>query len=131
MTFEEVFIWDDNEEEGYERRRDQDFWAQLSKALELGNLGVHTVLASRFDLLGGRRNDLRAIWDAMAADADGYSSFHVFKNSRETIELFWSSEMFKEKQWLDFQLIWDNPPKDWPKDLKEELEVSEDSEDSD
>ena len=136
LTFEEVFVWDDEDEEGYERRRDQDFWAQLSRALKLGNLGVHTVIARRFDLLGGRRNDLRAIWDAMAADTDGYSSFHVndvsYQNSRATIELVWSSEKMKEKQWLDFQLILDKPPKHWPKDLKEELEVSEeeDSEDS-
>ena len=96
------------------------------------SLGVDTVRATRYDLQGGSRQDLRAIWDAMGAYADGYSSLDMnavlFENKSCMIHLAWNSES-KENYWGIFQLILDTPPEQWPSNLKQQLQY-EDSSDS-
>ena len=135
LTFGEVEIHEGLDDEGYPRSYGQDFWAQLARALKLDDLGVDTVWATRNDLLGGRREDLRAIWDALTTDEDGYSSFHVtevpFPVKHATIEQCWTSDEVKEKIWSDFQLILDKQPKQWPKKMKKVLEFSEEDSSSD
>jgi len=70
---------------------------------------------------GGSRQDLRAIWDAMGAYADGYSSLVVnavlFENKSGMIHLAWNSET-KENYWGIFQQILDTPPEQWQKKLE-------------
>ena len=110
-------------------RHGQDFWAQLAKALQLDNLDIHQVWATRNYVLQGRREDLRAIWDALAANADGYSSFMVYPVHLPV--LWWTSEEEKEKAWMDFQLILDTKPQQWPEVLNQELELAEEDDSSD
>ena len=135
LTFGEVAVLDGLDDKGDLTRHGQDFWAQLAKALKLDNLDIHTVGAHRDDLLLGRREDLRAIWDAQAADVDGNSSFLVLDMplpvTQSNVKLWWSSEEEKEKEWTDFQLILDTKPEQWPKRLKQELELSEEEDSSD
>ena len=49
----------------------------MAKCLKLDNFGAYEIWATRYDLQGGSREDLRAIWDAMAANASGYSHFFM------------------------------------------------------
>ena len=134
LTFGEVEVQEGLDDEDDPRRHGQDFWAHMARALKLGDLGVHTVWATRDDLLGGRREDLKTIWDALAADADGYSSFHVTRVSLPgryaVVKQCWTSEEKKEKIWSDFQLVLDTKPKQWPERLQKVLELSEEKEDS-
>ena len=135
ICFLEVEVRGGYDDEGDLKRHGQDFWAQLARVLKLGNLGVHTVSATRNDLLGGRRDDLRAIWDALATDAWGYSSFDIeevpFPVTERTIQQCWNSEEVKEKVWNDFELILDTKAELWPKRLKQVLEFSEEEDSSD
>ena len=121
----QVIVRDCLDDEGDRRRRDQDFWAKMARTLELGNLEVYTVVATRYDLQGGSWEDLRAIWDALGARADGWSIFLVtevlFDNSYARITLAWNSQEVKEEVWKAFQLILDTPPEQWPDYLKEKL----------
>ena len=134
MTFMELEVQEGLDEEGYPRKHGQDFWTKMARALK-GDLGVHTVWATRNNLLGGLREDIRAIWDALVADAWGYSSFHVegvpFPVRPTTVYLCWNSEEVKEKVWSDFQLVLDAKPKLWPRRLKQVLELSEEEDSSD
>merc|ERR1712181_64125 len=134
LTFGELEIQKGLDDEGDPRSYGQDFWAKLARALKSGNLGVDTVWATRNDLLGGRREDLRTIWDALTTDEDGYSSFHVdevpFPVNHATIKQCWTSEEVKEKIWSDFQLVLDRKPKEWPKRMKKVLELSEEEDSS-
>ena len=134
LTFGEVEIHEGLDDEGYPRSYGQAFWAKLARALMFGDLGVETVWATRNDLLGGRREDLRAIWDALTTDEDGYSSFHVtevpFPVNHATIKQCWTSEEVKEKIWSDFQLVLDRKPQQWPKRMKKVLELSEEEDSS-
>ena len=120
--------------EGNPRRRSLDFWAKLAKAFELGDLGVDTVRATRYDLQGGSREHLRVIWDALGVYADGYSSFDVntvlFESSLATMHLAWNSEELKEKLWIDFEITLDRAPKRWPEALKQELQYEDSDSDS-
>ena len=115
MRFVELEVQEGLDDEGYPRRHGQDFWAQMAAALKLGDLGVHTVWATRNDLLGAWREDIRAIWDAMAADADSYSSFHVegvpFPVTPTTVYQCWNSEEVKEEIWSNFELVLDTKPR--------------------
>ena len=143
LTFSGLWIWDCREDEEAPRpkRLGQDFWAQLAKALKLDNFGAHEIWATRHDLQGGSRDDLRAIWDAMAADSEDYSSFFVTEVpslkglGQSTIEIFWDSEERKEKRWIDLQLMLDRHPKQWPEAFAQffgkvvDEDGSEDSED--
>ena len=136
MTIREVVVQRGLDEEGDLRRHSQDFWAQMARGLKLDNLCVHRVGATRSDLLGGRREDIRAIWDALAVDADawGFSTFDVAEVPfpvSTTLRHWWNSEEKKEKEWSDFQLILDTEPKLWPKRFKRELDLSTDEDSSD
>ena len=120
------------DEEGEPRRVDPDFWAKVARALQLADLGVDSVRARRHDLQGGSWENLRAIWDALGASAGGLSSVHVtgvlFDDSYARMLLSWDSKESKERRWIDFQLILDTPPKQWPEYLKEELIFEEEEE---
>ena len=126
LTIAEVNVRQGLDERRGLKRCGQDFRAKLARALELGVLGVDTVQATRYNLQGGSRKDLRAIWDGLGVYADGYSSFDVkevlLENSLATMHLAWNSEELKEELWSDFQLILDTVPEEWPEALKEELE---------
>ena len=125
LTIGEVIVFDCRDGKGDRRIRDRDFWAKRAIALQLGDLEFDTVRATRHDLQGGSRENLRAIWDALGANADGWSSFHVtevlFDNSFASIHLAWDSEERKDQMWIDFQLMLATPPEQWPEYLKEEL----------
>ena len=95
LTIEDV-ITEVDDDEGDPKRRDQDFWANMARAFKLGNLGVDVVWASRYDLQGGAREDLKSIWDALGTIVDseaGSSGFRVtqvpLENSLPTIHLVW------------------------------------------
>ena len=136
LTLRAVEIWGDFNGEGEPKRCDQDFWNNMARVLEVDNHGVKLVGATRSDLQGGRRDDLRVI---IAPYADGYSSFQVddvlgTRSSRASIHLAWNSEESKEEQWIDFQQILDTPPEQWPSRLKQQLDEDDSdsmSEDSD
>ena len=137
MTLEEVKVQEGVNEEGAPRRHSQEFWAQLARALKLGNLGVDTFEATRSDLLGARREDLRAIWDALTThvNAWGFSAFDVAEVPlpfrATTLRLWWNSEEKKEMKWSNFKLILDIEPKLWPMRLKRELYLPTDEDSSD
>ena len=130
LTIGEIGVWGDFNDDGEPRRCAQDFWAKMARVFEVDNHGVELVSASRYDFQGGRREDLRVIWDAIAAYADGYSSFYVTEvytlNSSASIKLAWNSEELKEEQWVDFQMVLDRPLEQWPIHLKQQLEYEDD-----
>lgn len=137
LTIPEVIVRQGFDGKGDPGRLGQDFWEKMARAIEpceclQQSLGVNAVRATRYDLQGGSRQDLRAIWDASGAYADGYSSLDVnavlFENKSGMIHLAWNSES-KEKYWGIFQQILDTPPEKWPTNWKQQLQF-EDSSDS-
>ena len=135
VTIPEVIVRGGFDGKGDQGRLDQDFWAKMARALEpceclQQSLGVDAVRATRYDLQGGSRQDLRAIWDAMGAYADGYSSLDVnavlFENKSGVIHFAWNSET-KENYWEIFQLILDTPPEQWPRNWPQQLQYEDSS----
>ena len=104
LNIEDVLTEVDGNESDPKRR--EDFWANMARAFKLGNLGVDVVWASRYDLQGGSREDLKSIWDALGTIVDseaGSSGFRVtqvpFDNSLPRIHLVWDSGTL---------LVWDS-----------------------
>ena len=129
LTFGEAVVVPGLDGKGGVAGYGQDFWAQMARSLKLGNLVIDTVGTTRNYLLQGRREDLRAIWDAQVPDAGGCSFFIVYNGPFPV--LWWTSEEEKEKAWMDFQLILDTKPQQWPERLKQQLELSEEEDSSD
>ena len=121
LTLTEL-CWD-AEKEGHTRVvRDEEFWTKLAREIKLESLGVHTVFAYRSDLIKARRDDLRALWDGLVVDENGFSSFSALylpSNSDiyEDLNFKWLSEEEKEMEWLLFKTALDKPPAEWPEDL--------------
>ena len=141
-----LWFWDYNEDEDAPRPRrlGQEFWASLAGGFKLNNFGAFEIWATRHDFQGASREDLRAIWDNMATKDGGYSEFCVtevpaFRRhllevglpyKRSTTEVFWDSGD-KEERWMDFQMMLDAPPKQWPEALRNFLGVVVDEDGSD